>query len=122
MENKEKQMPEKQISVSIGQNTYSIKFPNNGQLIDMERMKIQLTDGTHKTMMHGSSSSSVQAYLLVDAIATFTVLIPELKTDLNVNSLLDIDPYQSKKIVKEYVDKFYPWFSDWMKLINEKVD
>lgn len=123
MENTEKkQMPAKTVDIQIGENTYKVNFPNNGQLIDIERRKITLTDGTHKDMLMGMSSGTQQAFMLVEAITTFTVLIPKLSTDLNVKSLLDLDPMQSKKIVHQYTSKYYPWFSSWMDVVNEKLE
>lgn len=122
MEQKKKlQLPAKQIDIIIGLNTYPVKFPNNGQLIDMERMKIQLTDGTHKTMLFGQPSAQ-QAYLLTETIATFSILIPDLLKDLQVRSLLDLDPYKSKLLTKAYSAVFYPWFQQWVDVINDNEE
>lgn len=115
-------MPAKSVEVKIGDNTYTINFPTNGQLIDIERRKVNLTDGTHKEMLMGIQESTQQAYMLVEAITTFTVLIPDLLKDLNVKSLLDLNPMQSKGLLREYIKKYYPWFKDWMIIINEPVD
>lgn len=117
----EKQLPAKQLTIVIGQNTYETKFPNNGQLIDMERMKIQLTDGTHKNMLFGQQSAH-QAYLLTETIATFSILLPDLLKDLQVKSLLELDPYKSKILTKAYRDTFYPWFKQWMDIINDSEE
>jgi hypothetical protein len=121
-ETKEKTMPSKSIEIKIGENTYLINFPNNGQLIDIERRKINLTDGTHKDMLMSSQLSTQQAYMLVEAITTFTVLIPDLLKDLTVKSLLELTPMQSKGIVNEYIKKYYPWFNKWMEVVNENVE
>lgn len=115
-------MPAKSVDVTIGENTYTINFPTNGQLIDIERRKINLTDGTHKEMLTSGQQSTQQAFLLVEAITTFSVLIPDLVKNLNVKSLLDITPMQSKGMVNEYIKKYYPWFTQWMTIINEDVE
>lgn len=112
-------LPSRSITVKIGPNEYEIPFPKNGALIDMEVMKINLSKDTHSKMIFGTSSTSERAYLLIEAIVTFSVLIPRLKEDLAVKSLLDLDPYQSKELVNVYVKQFYPWFQEWMKIINE---
>lgn len=113
-------MPSRTLHIEIGDNPYEIKFPTNGQLIDIERMKIQLTNGTHKDMLSTMQPSTMQAYLLAEVIATFTVLIPDLvKKDIATKSLLDLDPIQSKPLVKAYTKQYYPWFNSWMNVINE---
>lgn len=115
-------MPPRSINVKIGQNTYTINFPNNGQLIDIESRKMALSNGTHRDMMLSMSESTQKAFVIGEAITTFTVLIPSLAKDLNVPSLLDLDPVQTKGIVKEYMRKYYPWFKQWMDVLNEDLD
>jgi hypothetical protein len=112
-------LPAKSITIKIGENEYEVKFPNNGQIIDMETMKINLTKDTHRSMLFNVTASAERAYLTVEAIVTFSVLIPKLKDDLVVKSLLDLDPYQSKQLVKAYSEQFYPWFKQWMDIVNE---
>lgn len=110
-------MPSKSLNLTIGKNDYVIKFPTNGQLIDIESFKINLTQGTHKDMVYGGPASQ-DAYLLVEAISPFTILIPELKMDLNVKSLLELDMSQSKAMIKSY-QKYYEWMREWREYINQ---
>lgn len=115
------QAPASKISVTIGPNSYDIKLPNNGQLIDIERWKIQLTSGTHKDMLFGRGPSQ-QAYLITEVIATLSVLIPDLSKDLNVKSLLELDMIMSKQIIKSYEDTIYPWLQQMINYCNQEVD
>lgn len=110
-------LPAREISVTIGSNTYSIKFPTNGQLIDIEAMKISVSNGTHRDMIY--SELGQISWTLVEAICTFNVLIPQLKKDLAVGSLLELDPIQSKSIIKAYNKTYYPWIQQWKMVINE---
>jgi len=116
---KKTSLPSDKIKVKIGMNEYEIKYPNNGQLIDIERLKIQLTAGTHKEMLSGVGIAQ-HAYLLTEAISTFTVLLPDMKKDLNVESLLDLNPYQSKSILKAYEKSYYPWIMEWNAVLDEE--
>lgn len=116
---KQNSLPSDKIKIKIGSNEYEIKYPNNGQLIDIERMKIQMTAGTHKEMIYGSGIAPL-AGLLTEAIATFSILIQDLSKDLNVSSLLELNPYQSKTILKAYEKSYYPWISEWNKVLDEE--
>ena len=103
-----KVLPAEQIEVTIGPNAYVIKRPKVGQIIDIERMKLRLTGGTHNQMLFGSEQSQ-QAYVLVDTVAVLSVLIPELSKDMLVESLLDLRPDQIKEVSKVYEDQVFPW-------------
>lgn len=122
MEQKEKQLPEMSIKIKIGRNTYNIDFPNNGQLIDIERKKIAYTSGTYKDMLLGVANATQQAFLLVETISTFEVLVPQLEADLTVKSLMDLNPYQTRDLIHQYTTVYYPWMQKWMEVINEKID
>lgn len=109
-------------SVTILTNTYSIDFPTNGKLIDIEQLKVSLSKGTHEQMLFGRTPQSQAAYLTIDAVATFTILIPQLSEDLNVKNLLSLTPIDTKSILTAYEKEFYPWYSDWFKEINADLD
>lgn len=115
------QLPSRSIKVTISNREYSIKFPNNGQFIDIERNKIDLSNGNLKNMLFGTPSGQL-AYILIEAVATFSILIPDLVKDLDVKSLLELDPYQSKQLVSAYEKHYYPWIEKWREVINAPVE
>lgn len=117
---KEKVVPAMEIKITIGINEYPIKFPKNSSLIDIESAKIRMTGGTSKDMVYGGASGQ-RAYLTVEAIATFEVLIPSLSKDLLVPSLLDLNMQQSQSILKAY-EKYYEWMKEWREFLNEDVE
>ncbi len=113
------QCPPDTLQVEVGVNKYTIKLPNNGQLIDIETAKITMTNGTHKDQMFGTIAAQ-QAYILTEAIATFQIILPKLNTDLNVKSLLELNPLQSKSFLKAY-ELYYDWMDKWRKFVNQDV-
>lgn len=123
-EKKVLQMPSKTIQIRIGQGTivneYELKMPTNGQRIDIETRKLQLTRGMHKDLVLGSASS-IDAYVLVEMIATFGVLIPQLTKDVNFNSLLDLDALQTRVFLKAYED-YYKWDTEWREFLNQSFE
>lgn len=114
-----KKAPSEELVLTLGpQNLeYTIKFPNNGQLIDIERKKNLLTDGTAQQMLQ-SDVAGVQAYLYVAMTATFTVLIPKLINDLSIGNLLELNPIQSKPLIKSY-EQYYNWMKEWREYLDD---
>ena len=111
-----KKMPSQSITFEVGGNSYEIKFPNNGQFIEIERLKAKLTDGFYSEMKN-SSGNGYYATLLVDAIATFTVLCKELIKDLN-KSVYEMTMIEAKPIVDIYTKKYLPWFTEWSTILS----
>lgn len=106
-------------ALKIFENEYEVTL-TNGSLIDIEKLKVQLSSGTHTAIGNSNTVTSDRAYVTIEAIATFTVLIPQLKKDLVVPSLLDLSPIKTKVIIKAYLEQFFPWFKDYMDFVNSE--
>ena len=109
-----------EIDLVILDNKYTIKFPNNGQFIRIQTQRIRLSDGTYEELLL-SSSDALYARFLIDAIATFTELIPSLNKDLN-KSIFELSLMESKSIVKAYTKTYLPWYNSWTQLIQLDED
>jgi len=114
-----KSLPSKVITLEIGENSYEVKYPNNGQLIDIESLKITLSKGNLDGMLFARTPGSQLAFFTVEMISTFTILIPQLMKDIKVDSLLDLDPIETKGLIKVYQSQYYPWYKEWYDYINE---
>lgn len=109
----EKKMPERKKSFVIGGNTYTTEFPNTGGLIEIEIIKANLTSNQYL-----SFSNASYAKYLVDMIAVFNVLFPELKKDMNVKAISELNPLDSKKLLTVYIKEVLPWMNEWYTLLN----
>jgi|SRR5690606_12438604 len=119
MEEKEKKStPPREIVVKIGSNTYEISLPTTGQEVDIEIRKDRYTQGSYKNLLFGDDRG-IKSYLAVGAIATFEVLIPDMKKDLQVTSLFELDMFQMKSILKAY-SKYKEWISQWESFIQDE--
>ena len=114
-----KEMPASKIDLKIGENIYSLDFPNIGQLISIERLKIKMSDNTYNQLLFGPTKQSQLAFTAVEAIATFTILIPKLKEDLQIKNILLLPLPRIKEITGVYEEIFYPWYEEWFNIINE---
>lgn len=118
---KEKQLPPLEISVPIeingNRNNYSVKVPDVGQLIDIETSIFSLKKGTD--LIANGTKSAYLAHIASEMIATYNIMIPKLKKDLNVESLLDLNPHQTKKMLRDYLEIFRPWWDSWIDIFND---
>jgi len=123
MENKEvKKELSRVCKVFFQDQTFEIKFPTNGQLIDIETMKVTLSNGLYRQLVSANNVPANIALDLVDSIATFSILIPALKTHLKVDNILDLSPIETKDMVKAYKTQYFPWYSEWIKVLQKDLE
>ncbi len=103
----------RELTIRIKNNSYTVKFPTVGQFSDIEIRKQLFSGGNYGSMVANMTSQSQRALDIIDAQAYFTILIPELIKDLNVKSLRDIDLLDFEEIRIPYVKKFAPWVNEW---------
>jgi hypothetical protein len=104
-------MKKREITITLQEQSFVIKFPNMGQIVDVEVYKANLAKGQYGTLVGTMSKSALIALDFVDAAATFLVLIPELQTRLSVESLTNLDPIEAQELVVQYKKVFFPWYS-----------
>ena len=93
---------------------YEITFPNVGQYLDIENMKMALTNNTYSTMLQSRLRSSFFALDLVDSISIMYILVPSLRKDLNVKEYTELDPFMAKKLISVYQKQIKPWYDELM--------
>lgn len=103
---------EKSIKINILGIDYTIKFPNVGQLLDIESLKSALTNGTYGDLVRMNTITANEILDIADSIATFSVLVPEIKNTLKVKSYTEIDAITARKIVKSYKEQYFPWYNE----------
>jgi hypothetical protein len=113
-------MIQRSIQIKVRDNQYELKIPNNGQLIDIESMKMLLAKGSYKSLMNGSQTiSNITVLDTIDMIAMFTVLLPTLAKDLSVTSLLDLDIIDNQELLKIYRDQVATWIVEWQRVLAD---
>lgn len=97
-------------------NTYVIRVPDGGQMLDIENMKAALTLYYREMSDKGTVLSNL-ALDIVDMTAYFSILCPNLIRDLHVPisklSLPDI-----LQLRQSFTEQFIPWWNQWVSLIN----
>jgi len=97
------------IDIRIGDNNYVVKFPTTGQIIDIEAMKVRLGNDFDVNYISGAYAKTAR-----DMIATFSVLIPDMKKDLTVHSFSELNPIELKPFMEAYLKIYLPWFNEIM--------
>lgn len=113
---------EKSITVKIQDNEYKVDFPTAGDMIDIEVRKSIMSRNQYFGLLNTSTVTSNFALDLIDTAATFSVLIPELMDDLNVDSILDLSIPDSKELVDAYKEQFSPWYEEWLDVIKGSAE
>lgn len=114
----QKQLPERKKTFKILENTYTVDFPTTGGLMEIEIMKAQLSRGQYSALAENATVNSSYSRFLIDMIATFTVLLPDLKKDMNVKTISELNPLDSKKLLKVYLSDVLPWLNSWFEILN----
>lgn len=115
-------MAQKQITLTIGSNEYVAKFPNSGQLMDMDILRAQITNEKYEYFKYSLTPSFQKTALKADMIAAFNTVIPQLKKDLNVTSLFLLEEDQMNDLIKVYTEDFLPWFEEISDVLNKPKD
>lgn len=97
--------------VDIKGNIYEIKYPNTGHQIDIELLKARISDGNYDTLRMSSNPLFQMQADIIDMIATFNVLIPDLKKDLNVTSIFKLEEEATNELLEVYTKQFMPWYT-----------
>jgi len=110
-------LPSRTISVEFNGNSYEISYPNTGKLIDIELLKMKLSDNEYKSLSSNFSSTSSWAKYSIDMIATLTYLVPDLKKDMRIN-FTEMEALDAKELLKVYLKKILSWLMDWQIVLN----
>ena len=98
-------------------NSFEVKVPNVGQIIDIETRKSILSQGQYGKLVSFRTKDGEKALDFIDCVATLTVLCPKFVEGLKV-SLLELDSTDMAEVIKDYKDQIDTWLKDLEKLSN----
>lgn len=109
----------KSLTLNVSGNSYEVKQPSVGQIIDIEMMKAQITNGNYGKMIGNFSQMSVMSLDMIDMFAHFKILCPKLLKDLAVENWADLDAFDTMDMFKAYMKQFKPWYSVFSEKLTE---
>lgn len=111
-------MIEREITISYNGKKFQVKFPNVGQLIDIESLKNALTGGKYGSFAASGVKSMYFILDIVDTIAFLTVMCPKLKNFITEEEdgidYTQMKPETVKTLVNVYKEQILPWYSKIM--------
>lgn len=89
-----------------------VKFPNVGQMLDIEALKQTLSGNKYGIMASSGVRSMYTALNIIDTFSFFEVTCPRLKAILDVKSLVELTTEDTKELVKVYLKDIAPWYKE----------
>ena len=107
-------MIERSKSFRIGEKQFVVKFPNVGQIIEIESLKQALTNNKYGAMAQSGIVSMYYALDFVDAIAFLKICAPDVGRYYNIDDFTSVSPEIMEQFVKVYKEDIYPWYNGVM--------
>lgn len=98
------------------------KFPNVGQLMDIESTKLALTNNNYITLSASPLRIHSEELDIIDAISYLLIICPEIKEIYDIKNIREISIEVSKKLLNIYHEQFIDWFSEIMKNLTKIED
>ena len=98
------------IDITIGEKTYTVGYPTVEQLIEIEDVKLLMTNGKYIDYTFSALKNHVLLLDIADAVGYLSVLIPDLKSDLGLEDWKKASAPVIKPVIKAYKEKFIPWY------------
>lgn len=105
---------ERSINFQFEGKSFNVDFPNYSRLLRIETLKSKFTSGEYGAMLSAGTKSSVIALDIVDMASLFTVLCPDLQSQIKGSSFMELTPGEMAPLMKIYKKKIAPWWNGWM--------
>lgn len=123
-------MIEREIVINYNGKKFTIKFPNVGQMIDIESMKNALTGGKYGSFAASGIKSMYFVLDIVDTIAFLTVMCPKLRNFVTEEEdnidYTQMKPETVKTLIDIYKKDILPWYSKILEQLyssaNESIE
>lgn len=99
---------------SIGKKVFIAQFPNVGQIIDIDSMKQALSSNRYGVMAASGVQSAYFALDLIDAIAFFSIVCPEVSKYFDIENYASMQVDEINDILNAYRNDIRPWYDETM--------
>ncbi len=113
-----KPLPPTSISFRINDNSYDIKYPRTGEMLNIESLKVQLSSNTYNELINGNTTASQIARITIDMIAFLSIMCKKLREDMKVETFSELNALDNKKLYQMYIKTILPWLNEWETILN----
>lgn len=107
----------------LKENSYTIEFPTQGKFLDIESLKMRLSNGVYGELQSTRTADSELALDLIDAEAYLAILIGEpLYKDLKVKAFRDLDLMDAVEIRNSFVEQVLPFIKEYRKALQDLMN
>ena len=99
---------------TIGSKSFVAKFPNVGQIIDIDSMKQALSSNRYGNMAASGVVSAYFALDLIDAISFLTIVCPDVQRYFDIKNYTTMQIDEINEIVRAYTEQIRPWYDETM--------
>lgn len=107
-------MISRECKFKIGEKSFTVKFPNVGQIIDIESLKQALTNNRYGVMAASGVTSMYYALDIVDAISFYQAVAPSVSKYYDIKSYTSLAPEDMKDLTEAYTSTIKPWYDKVM--------
>lgn len=113
---------QKQLTLKFKERSFEVSYPTVRQHLSIESKKQSLSNQNYGSLIGSMTRDSMHALNLIDALATFSVLIPKFEDMIEVpigSSYLDISQFDAVELINVYIQSYLPWKRELDKLLDE---
>jgi hypothetical protein len=104
---------------TIGKKSFTVNFPNIGQIIDLESLKQGLSSNRYGVMVASGVASAYYALDLIDTIAFYQIVCPEVGKYYNIENYTTLPPEKINDLMNAYTKQIKPWYDKVMQEIKQ---
>lgn len=98
----------------IGGKQFIAKFPNVGQIIDIDSLKQALSGNRYGSMAASGLTSAYYALDLIDAISFYQVVCPEVARYYNIRNYTELELDKIEELLTAWKEQIQPWYIETM--------
>ena len=121
MEDYKKQLSEMKV-VEFRGTKLNVKFPNVGEMIDIENLKTAYSGGRYGVMLASGVKSMIYAVDVIDAMAFIEIKLKAVRNMLNIpesQSMMSVDSALASELTAWYKQQIAPWYNSMMSKLYE---
>jgi hypothetical protein len=107
-----------ELKFEVHGNSYTIKVPSPGNMIDVERLKMALSGGYYDNMMRTNTVSAQESLMVIDIQSHFNILCPQLIKDMKCEDISKMTAEDYRELKIAYTKQFIPWWNNWLQLFR----